>query len=613
MSSLVSAMDKHTPKQIGENVHVEYAWSHDLDEKITQLFFQLVRSKSVDDISKIHMDILHKIKRKEKMYKKQFTIIYKLIAQTRDIVSGKGEQQLAFILIYNMYKAGYVNLAIDAVSRLLEIDNEHPYGSWKDAKYLCKFIRDDVYKETSLSKEKVERSLISHPLVKHVCMLMINRLRKDYSNYQIVTGSASNSGESKESLYISLVSRWFPREKSSFGWVNAIAAFLAYPQFFNNEMSNENYKKSLLKARIKLKKMYVPVNKYLETTQIAQCSGEWKTINFNKVTSCTMRKQSRAFSNKDKKGEKRSNLEDRVICANNFSSHIEAVKSKASNHKMHGRRCNVGELTKDALNVHDYEQSEIDRINLQWEDNKKNNKALGNIIACCDTSGSMEMDDMIPLTNAIGLSIRTSEVVDDAFKHRIMTFNDTPEWIQLNDQLSFVEKVKQVKRSPWGMNTNIYAMFDLLLNVILENNIPPSKVENLVLAIFSDMQIDSAVSHSEINASPDKTLDSYMNTLYDNIKDKFHKAGLRSKYKTPYQPPHILFWNLRKTSGFPVLSTQKNVSMLSGYSSTLLNIFCNKGVDELKQFTPRKLLEDIIDADRFSYMDEPLEKFYNTL
>ena len=66
MSSLVSAMDKHTPKQIGENVHVEYAWSHDLDEKITQLFFQLVRSNSVDDISKIHMDILHKIKKKRK-------------------------------------------------------------------------------------------------------------------------------------------------------------------------------------------------------------------------------------------------------------------------------------------------------------------------------------------------------------------------------------------------------------------------------------------------------------------------------------------------------------------------------------------------------------------
>ena len=613
MSSIVSAMDKYTPKQIGENIHVEYTWSHDLDEKIVQLFFQLVRTKSLDDISKKHMTILQKIKTKEKMYKKQFTIIYKLIAQTRDIVNGKGEQQLAFMLIYNMYKAGYINLAMDAVTRLVEIDNEHPYGSWKDIKYLCKFIRDEVCKETAQNKKEVEHNLMKHPLVKHSCELMINRLKKDYSNFEVVTGKSSTNSESKESLYISLVSRWFPREKSSFGWVNAITAFLAYPEFFYNNMSYDNYKKSLLKAKIKLKKMYVPVNKYLETTQIAQCSGKWKTINFNKVTSCTMRKQSRAFSNKDKKGEKRSNNEDRVICANNFTSHIEAVKSKANNYTMHGRRCNVGELTKDALNVGNYEQTEIDRINLQWEDNKKNNKALGNIIACCDTSGSMECDDMLPLTNAIGLSIRTSEVVDDAFKHRIMTFDKTPQWIQLNEHLSFVEKAKQVRKASWGMNTDIYAMFDLLLNVIIENNIPPSKVENLVLAIFSDMQIDAAISYDKINASLDESFNSYMNTLYDNIKDKFCKAGLRSKYKTPYEPPHILFWNLRKTSGFPVLSTEKNVSMLSGYSSTLLNIFCDKGVDGLKQFTPRKLLEDIICVDRFNYMEESLEKFYNKL
>ena len=44
------------------------------------------------------------------------------------------------------------------------------------------------------------------------------------------------------------------------------------------------------------------------------------------------------------------------------------------------------------------------------------------------------------------------------------------------------------------MNTNIKAMFDLIIKIIIENEIPPSKVENLTLAIFSDMQIDSAVS-----------------------------------------------------------------------------------------------------------------------
>ena len=42
--------------------------------------------------------------------------------------------------------------------------------------------------------------------------------------------------------------------------------------------------------------------------------------------------------------------------------------------------------------------------------------------------------------------------------------------------------------------------------------------------------------------------------------------------------PHIVFWNLRKTTGFPSLSTDQNVSMLSGFSPALLYVFCEKGV-----------------------------------
>ena len=201
---------------------------------------------------------------------------------------------------------------------------------------------------------------------------------------------------------------------------------------------------------------------------------------------------------------------------------------------------------------------------------------MGNIIPCCDTSGSMECDNMTPLVNAIGLSIRASEVVDDAFKNRILTFSNQPRWIQLNDSQTFVDKVRTVKAaSDWGMNTNIKAMFDLIINIIIENEIPPSKVENLTLAIFSDMQIDSAVKIDYNSAVTD--FKSYMNTLYDDIRQQFFQAGLNSKFNTPYSPPHIVFWNLRLTNGFPVLSTEKNVSMLSGYSSQLLNIFCNKG------------------------------------
>lgn len=595
MSSLVSALDKHTPKQLGENNHVEYTWSNDINEKIVQFFFQLVRNKSHNEISKIHKQILMQIKNREEQFITQFTMLYKLIGQTRDIVNGKGEQQLAFMQILNFYNCGYVNLACCAFERFVLIDNKHPYGSWKDVKYFCKYIKEHT-------SEKYD-SVKTHPLVRLSCFKIIKQLKQDYDEYKKWEASKEEYG----SLNISLAARWVPREKSSFGWVNGIIAELAFPMLFYINMSKQNFNKSLLKARIRLKKMYTPLNKYLDTVQIKQCGNNWRSINFNNITSCTMRKQTLAFSNLNKKSSQRTKKKDRIECARNFKAHIEAAKSDSVNHKVRGQRCGVGELTRDALTARS--SIEIDRINLQWDDNKKNNKGLGNIIPCCDTSGSMEIDNMTPIVNAIGLSIRASEVVDDAFKNRILTFSETPKWIQLNDTMPFNEKVKVVReRSDWMMTTNIKAMFNLIIDIILENEIPPSKVENLSLAIFSDMQINSAVKID--NNSNLNSFKKYMNSLHDDIKQQFHEAGLNSKFRTPYSPPHIIFWNLRLTDGFPVLSTEKNVSMLSGYSSQLLNIFCNKGLDALKESTPYKLLCDILNDSRYDYMEQSINAFF---
>ena len=50
---LFSALDIHTPKQLGENGHVEYTWSHNESELINQLYFQLVRAKTQSDTKDI--------------------------------------------------------------------------------------------------------------------------------------------------------------------------------------------------------------------------------------------------------------------------------------------------------------------------------------------------------------------------------------------------------------------------------------------------------------------------------------------------------------------------------------------------------------------------------
>ena len=42
--------------------------------------------------------------------------------------------------------------------------------------------------------------------------------------------------------------------------------------------------------------------------------------------------------------------------------------------------------------------------------------------------------------------------------------------------------------------------------------------------------------------------------------------------------PHITFWNLRSTNGFPVMPSQKNVSMVSGYNASLLKTLLNNNL-----------------------------------
>ena len=43
--------------------------------------------------------------------------------------------------------------------------------------------------------------------------------------------------------------------------------------------------------------------------------------------------------------------------------------------------------------------------------------------------------------------------------------------------------------------------------------------------------------------------------------------------------------------------------MLSGYNSTLLNIFCEKGVEELKKVTPFVMLENLLNQERYDTLE----------
>ena len=132
----------------------------------------------------------------------------------------------------------------------------------------------------------------------------------------------------------------------------------------------------------------------------------------------------------------------------------------------------------------------------------------------------------------------------------------------------------------------------------------PEDVENMTLVILSDMQIDEAEPReTNINGVNKRE------ALYESIKEKYAIAGLRAHGK-PYKPPHILFWNLRNTNGFPCLSNEKNVSMMSGFSPALLNLFCEKGIDSLQSFTPWSILVQSLENNRYKILGDYLESTF---
>jgi hypothetical protein len=152
------------------------------------------------------------------------------------------------------------------------------------------------------------------------------------------------------------------------------------------------------------------------------------------------------------------------------------------------------------------------------------------------------------------------------------------------------------------MTTNFYYALDLIRQVIEDNKMPRDVVEKLTLVIFSDMQM--------CDASPELRNIEKKNTLFENIRQMFAKMGQRlyGDSETTLKPPHIVFWNLRKTTGFPCISTDENVSMMSGFSPALLNVFCQKGVNGLKNYTPWNTLIETLNNSRYAIFGDAFKK-----
>jgi len=589
-------------KQRGENGHEEYGWSKMTEELIVQLQFQLVREKNPEklvDLEKIQRQILKQLVSQVEVgeitiyrFQELLTMNYKMVAYTRDIYCGKGEQQLAFLLILVWYDY-YPSLAKKMLNCFFEIDHQHkPFGSWKDVKYFC-----DYCVCSGLSKD--------HSLVKHVFELTIERLKQDMSLQK------SNSS-TPSSTKISLVSKWIPREKSKFSWIFHELSFLYFEHYLETPKDYEATERAITKCNTDFRKLLSFLNKKLDTIQIKQCAKEWKDIDFNKVTSKTIHLQSSALFNLNEHGNQRTIYNDRIECANQFKEYVKDLKCQ-KHLKNTGKKTTTlfaGDYVKKAFELlkktRNTKQYEMDFLNTQWKNyvsqfsffehededehgngNKNSTNSTNSILLpIVDVSSNDEL-----LCHSIGLACFIAE----KSVKRIMTFGGFSNWINLEECETFVDKIRKIQESivpsQKNVNSNLYEGVDKLVETMIENNHDNEILRNTTLVLLSDMQVEDDTNN------PDPTTG-----IYDVIQEKFTTAK-------GYKPPHIIFWNVKKTNGFPTTPKQYNVSMLSGYNPIVLKTYFKKTTNEPNDTCNSWfLLKKLLGQKRYDFLEEYVQK-----
>ena len=576
-SPFVASMDNYTPKSYGENGHLQHSWSHKLQERIVQLSFQLVRTskEGVAQLATTFNTILFEIKgiKNTDQRAEYMDIARRLVLSTRDLEDGKGEWALGYALL-RIYYAHFPEEALKIVKYFVtdlpesQVDGKpvHPYGSWKDIKNIW----------AAFGGVKAPPAFTEF-LIK-------------LSNVQIRRDVKSNQP--------SLAARWLPRAKGASKSATPFKPLFEAlaKDYFAHYLATAKTPESRIKAERKAfadyRKLLAQINKVLDTTQIKQCAGRYSEIDYKNVTSVTLRNQTRAFQNKKGKSgdEQRSDSEDRVAGAENFSEFI--AKAKSGKATIKGKRVGLNVMINDMRGltstpgITSVNTETISVKDLQWADAGKKIGELGNFIAMADLSGSMDGD---PMNAAIGLGLRIAE--KSRLGRRVMTFSSSPSWINLNGTTTLSEMITAMRPyeayGRWGMNTDFDKALGLILDVCVQNKLAARDVEDMVLVILSDMQIDVA------------DRDAYSETMWQKIERKYADAGRRA-IGVPYKPPHILFWNLRHTDGFPVLSEQKNCTMFSGFSPALLNSFMEVGMEAIKECSPWNMLKNQLSSPRYN-------------
>lgn len=353
---------------------------------------------------------------------------------------------------------------------------------------------------------------------------------------------------------ISLLAKWLPSEKGNGKQRHPLVSTIL--KTFN--LTAKEYRKDLSSLRAAI-----------DLVERKMSAREWDAINFNRVPSQALLKYRTAFYKQtDGRFEEWLDSKESKIQAGTIAPHQIVNKIRMHNYD--------GALTSIWDNLPNW-VSEDD-----------------NTLVVVDTSGSMEASrysQVKPIDVAVGLGLYFAERNKGMFHNHFITFSRQPQLQQVIGK-TIVEKVKNLLNAHWDQNTNLEAVFDLVLNTAVKNNLPQSELPSR-LVIISDMEFDAATGtgYSWFNSPAERT----KGPLVSDIEKKWRGTG--------YKMPQLVFWNVdAKTSQFPINTDADNKILVSGFNPQIMQTIMSN-----EEWSPLTMMWEVVNQERYSAIGNAID------
>ena len=310
----------------------------------------------------------------------------------------------------------------------------------------------------------------------------------------------------------SLLAKWLPTETAS----STKTRELAKRAIKNIGMTPRQYRKIVSSLR-----------EYIRVTERKMSLNEWETIDYSTVPSYAMARYNRAFKKHDE---------------GRFSKYIEALNEGKT--KVNASTLYPYDLVKNYMG---YSSDTNLLAEQQWKALPNYIQGENNIIVMADVSGSMSGR---PMETSVGLAIYFAERATSDYHNLYMTFSREPHFIYIKEGATLREKVRQVKQTDIGYNTNLEKAFDYILNHALKNNVSNEEMPK-ALVVISDMEIDKYMSGWGLD-------------FVNEMKERFEDRG--------YSLPKLILWNVEARND-TFLSQSEDVINISGQSPTAFKSF----------------------------------------